>query len=1043
MNLRRFLLLTLVTVTLVAVSSDCYGQDSDADRARTLLKQGIGRYKALEFQEAKAAFLKVSRADLSAADKSTLDQYMVKGDSAIKRQMTAMAAYMSAERALKAGDLGKASEGFMTASASEYLPAAVRQDAKAQLAVVASKQRAAKAKAASVAAEAEDIGRLLNGTATEPVASEPAPVVKPAETHVEKAVAVSAGTHHGNVVAVPLVIASEPKPVSVKQVAVESVTKRGQMLSAMEARNSKVSELMALGQQAIDNNQSAQAVGYFQRAVALAPENSAAKSKLLHAKQLASASGDTGIIGRVIGRIAIERQVANAEFDKALTRSRESLTTADSSQEFDAAFTQSGVAQNVIDTKRNLFSKADYDAKSLEVANQREHIDMVRTEWEIARVQMQVVEIELREAERRATEDARRSRQIEVLTERAITLRQEEEFRKAQEVTRQILVIDPGNSWAADQVESLDQTVMIREQRRHKETQRYQELEQSVKTREEEIPWVALVNYPDDWKELTIRREGQQAEGSAESPEDKEVRKLLRTKLPPMAFDDTEFQEVIGFLRESTEANIHVKWNVLILDGIEKTTRVSNITLKGVTFDKGLRTVLEDVGGPTPLDYIVDEGVITISTADDLARVTSVKTYDIRDLILQVPDFDAPLVQLGSNGNNGSNNGTNDNDDNNDFSRGEIVQNIMDMIVETIAPDTWPPINDVGSIREMQGQLIVKQTAKNHNELMNLLRQLRESRALQVSIEARFISVSTGFLNSIGLDLDFFFNLGSSLTKPTTADPWTGAGVPGINGSTWENQGHSVSGNNKFTPLAMKQSSMGFANMLGVGGIGAALVGSPAFSFGGTFLDDIQVDFLIEATQANESTRTLTAPRVTLYNGQKGYINVSTSQAYVSDLTPIVADNAVAFNPVVSAVSTGTSLEVRPTVSADRRYVTLTLEPRVSLLNGFTTYAVTVASTGANGQPLTGSGFIQQPNVSIQALGMTVSVPDGGTLLLGGQKRSTEVEREQGVPLLNKIPIISRAFNNRGMVREEETLLILVRPKIIIQSEEEERQHPN
>ena len=66
--------------------------------------------------------------------------------------------------------------------------------------------------------------------------------------------------------------------------------------------------------------------------------------------------------------------------------------------------------------------------------------------------------------------------------------------------------------------------------------------------------------------------------------------------------------------------------------------------------------------------------------------------------------------------------------------------------------------------------------------------------------------------------------------------------------------------------------------------------------------------------------------------------------------------------------------------------------------------------TDAAGNPITGEGFIQLPNVTIQQLETTVNVPDGGTLLLGGQKLAGEVEREMGVPLLSKIPIINRAF---------------------------------
>jgi type II secretory pathway component GspD/PulD (secretin) len=71
-----------------------------------------------------------------------------------------------------------------------------------------------------------------------------------------------------------------------------------------------------------------------------------------------------------------------------------------------------------------------------------------------------------------------------------------------------------------------------------------------------------------------------------------------------------------------------------------------------------------------------------------------------------------------------------------------------------------------------------------------------------------------------------------------------------------------------------------------------------------------------------------------------------------------------------------------------------------------------------------------------------VSVPDKGTLLLGGQRLVGEIEKESGVPVLSKIPIINRLFTNRSKVRDEKTLLILIKPTIIIQGEEEEKLFP-
>ena len=43
-----------------------------------------------------------------------------------------------------------------------------------------------------------------------------------------------------------------------------------------------------------------------------------------------------------------------------------------------------------------------------------------------------------------------------------------------------------------------------------------------------------------------------------------------------------------------------------------------------------------------------------------------------------------------------------------------------------------------------------------------------------------------------------------------------------------------------------------------------------------------------------------------------------------------------------------------------------------------------------------------------------------------------------GVPILNKIPYLSRLFKNTGVGRDAESVMLMVTPRIIIQEEEEE-----
>ena len=82
------------------------------------------------------------------------------------------------------------------------------------------------------------------------------------------------------------------------------------------------------------------------------------------------------------------------------------------------------------------------------------------------------------------------------------------------------------------------------------------------------------------------------------------------------------------------------------------------------------------------------------------------------------------------------------------------------------------------------------------------------------------------------------------------------------------------------------------------------------------------------------------------------------------------------------------------------------------------------------------------PIVDATELRTTVTIPDQGTVLLGGQRVVEEVEVETGVPVLSKIPILSRFFSNRVDAKTDKTLLILLKPTILIQNEEEELNFP-
>ena len=97
---------------------------------------------------------------------------------------------------------------------------------------------------------------------------------------------------------------------------------------------------------------------------------------------------------------------------------------------------------------------------------------------------------------------------------------------------------------------------------------------------------------------------------------------------------------------------------------------------------------------------------------------------------------------------------------------------------------------------------------------------------------------------------------------------------------------------------------------------------------------------------------------------------------------------------------------------------------------------------GLGGTAAVFQGSISLPTLRASQIRTTVSVPDKGTVLLGGQRHVEEIEIEVGVPVLSKIPFINRFFTNRATEKNEQTLLILIRPEIIIQQENEDLLFP-
>ncbi len=1113
-----YVAIAVATVAMLAVPAAA--QDAEMDAAKALLAKGIDLYNAMEFAEAKGTLLKIDPAKLPSDDSRTeLDSYLNKVDVAARGQIEGLSDFRKADELLKIDKYAEAEALFTKVLANPYVPGPVKKDAtsmaalavKKRIRAAASKQaaearavadaeaaeeaeakavagaKAAKAKAAeetkaaeaklvadAKAAEAKAAADAKTAEEMRAAAETKAAVQRRAQATADAAAARRAEAEAKAATVPPVVEApvveapvveppvAEP-PVAASPVENKAAMKKLRAQAAQIRAAAEAARLVEHGSLALEVGGAAKAADLFRRALELAPDMDAAARGLQKAMALQEVR-PSGSMSRLLDVRKIKLRKARVDFDQAMVDARTRLQTVATAADFVAATERVRYGQSILETNKQFFPANDYLARQTQAAQLLSTILTQQDTWQRREV-LRKRQLATQKAEEfKREQENQRSDKIQTLVNTAKLLESQQKWDQALEAIDEILRLDPQNPWGQAKQESLRQFELLHKQSDAYQTRMYEEARQLVGIEWDMIPWYEMLRYPKDWAEITRRRVGGGSEYDSEA--NREARRKLQVIQPRFEFDELEFESAVEFIRDYTKANIVVNWNALEINGIDRNTPVT-LMLTSISSEKALEEVLTAVGGVVPLGYVLSDGVVKISTKDDLATLVNTHVYDIHDLIVTVPNFIGPVLSIsqseggGGDSGGGSSSGGGFGDTSGGdgagqatLTRAQLVIEILDMVRSSIDPDSWIERGGVlGSIRELNGQVVITQTPENHRRVLDLFSQLRESQAVQVNIEARFITVSTGFLNDVGVSLNFFLNTGSlsSLVNNglggISTDPVTGANIVNQGATALPQWANSSNWSNKMTPIGMRQNSLAFTQNPQTSvpnSIGLQAVGASGLSLAGTFLDDIQVDFLIKATQADSRSTNFLAPRLTLSNGQRAFVLIGQEQAYVSDLEPVQGDNVALFNPTVSTIVTGNTLDVEATVSADRRYVTLTMRPQVSNVREFFQYSVsnTTVTTSATTGTLSQSGVINLPVTNISLINTTVTVPDGGTLLIGGQRISGEVTREMGVPILNKIPIINRLFSNRSTVRDEQTVLILIKPTIIINREYEEDLYP-
>ena len=631
-----------------------------------------------------------------------------------------------------------------------------------------------------------------------------------------------------------------------------------------------------------------------------------------------------------------------------------------------------------------------------------------------------------------AQESQVRYRQVQTLLRKASEFIRLKDYEKAIEACERIIQIDPGNVvakfWLSDSREQL-----FKERRSRLIADRV-ENEKLLKENfaEGAIAYQDMFVFPeaDEW-EVVRRRERDLVSVNLEDPEPVRRTKnaLESTRLQEINFDATPLEDVVRQLRTITGANIAID------PGVDASALTVTMKVDNLPAINALNLILENVG----LTYTFRENVVYITNPGQQAGGVEFAIYNVSDILNKIRDFEGPELILKASGDTTAAPISFTASDGDEETALE-PETLVDLVKQSTGGDTvW---TEPTTIEYHAGQFLVNADRKTHAELQSVLENLRKDSDLFVVIEARFIDVTDDFLEDIGVDsraLGAVNNLGTPFGNiindnrtggqdlgftesgdPVTdtelimgQDRWAGRAQHIIDGFTGGIRGTRLSGGQ------------------GIGGLSLQL----------TWLEPFQINVIIRAVQERSDVRQLTAPVVTAHNGQRVFVSVITQRAYIADYNLVSGGTGFAIievaDPEVQTFQEGVILDVDPVISHDKKYVTLDVKPTLAtLINGIiSTIKISLGS-------FTNVAFqvpIGVPEIALQQAFTSVTVPNGGTVLLGGFKSLNEAKYTSFFPILGQLPILNNLFRRRATLKEERSLVILLSVRIVDLRGEEDR----
>ena len=285
-----------------------------------------------------------------------------------------------------------------------------------------------------------------------------------------------------------------------------------------------------------------------------------------------------------------------------------------------------------------------------------------------------------------------------------------------------------------------------------------------------------------------------------------------------------------------------------------------------------------------------------------------------------------------------------------------------------------------GSIEtdDRSNSIIVTDVRENIDAIRQLVAILDQPEP-QVEIEARIVVASRNFSRDIGVQL-------SGLVL--------GARGSGAQGGTLPRPGTDGLAPGPGLPLNNPNGSL-------ISSIPNTVIGLTTGIFG-----TAQINMLISAGEQKGQAKLIATPRVTALNNRKAKIE-SKTQIPIQTIQPSQGGG--------DTIVTTTYIDVP---------LKLEITPQITDVG---TVVLDVLAENSSAGITVGSA---PPPISSQVMEAQVTVPDGGTTVVGGVLFDDERESLDRTPGLSKIPIFGNLFKRKGVSRNTNEILFFITPRI-------------